>query len=38
MATSSAILRAILLAEIGLVNVDNPRPQDVIDNPEIVVA
>jgi hypothetical protein len=38
MATSSAILGAILLAGIGLINVDDPRPQDVIKNPEIVVA
>jgi EmrB/QacA subfamily drug resistance transporter len=38
MATSSAILGAILLAGIGFINVDDPRPQDVITNPEVIVA
>jgi EmrB/QacA subfamily drug resistance transporter len=38
MATSSAILGAVLLAGIGFINVDDPRPQDVIKNPEIVVS
>ena len=38
MAASSAILGAILLAGIGFLNVDNPRPQDLITDPEIVVA
>jgi MFS family permease len=38
MAASSAILGAILLAGIGIVSVDDPRPQDLIKDPEIVVA
>lgn len=38
MATSSAILGAILLAGIGFINTDDPTPQDVIKNPEIIVA
>jgi MFS family permease len=38
MATSSAILGAILLAGIGFINTDDPTPQDVINNPEIIVA
>jgi len=27
-----------LLAGIGFINVDDPRPQDVITNPEVIVA
>jgi len=38
MATSSAVLGAILLAGIGFTNIDDPRPQDMIKNPEVVVA
>ncbi len=38
MAAGSAILGAILLAGIGLVEVDDPGPQDLIRDPEVIVA
>ncbi len=38
MAAGSAILGAILLAGIGILNVDDPGPQDLIKDPEVVVA
>lgn len=38
MAAFSAILGAILLAGIGILNVDDPGPQDLIKDPEVVVA
>ena len=38
MAASSAILGAVLLAGIGILHVDDPRPQDLIKDPEVVVA
>ncbi len=38
MAAGSAILGAILLAGIGLMDVDDPGPQDLIRDPEVIVA
>lgn len=38
MAAGSAILGAILLAGIGIVDVENPGPQDLIKDPEVIVA
>lgn len=38
MAAGSAILGAILLAGIGLVDVENPGPSDLIKNPEVIVS
>lgn len=38
MAAGSAILGAVLLAGIGLVDVENPGPQDLIKDPEVIVA
>lgn len=38
MAAGSAILGAILLAGIGILDVDNPGPTDLIKDPEVIVA
>lgn len=38
MAAGSAILGAVLLASLGILSVENPGPEDLIKDPEVIVA
>ena len=38
MAAGSAVLGAVMLASIGIADVSDPSPRDLIQDPEVVVA